>query len=108
MKKTKQKEQKYKNTNKMSDVRIMNKIILQIYNTLHILWSSKVKFVSVVGMPLLWVQLWSFHSSRFYCLLWEFKKKKKEEEGRKDIKGQKEGIEQERRKERKKLLKGKK
>ena len=108
MKKTKQKEQKYKNTNKMSDVRIMNKIILQIYNNLHILWSSKVKFVSVVGMPLLWVQLWSFHSSRFYCLLWEFKKKKKEEEGRKDIKGQKEGIEQERRKERKKLLKGKK
>ena len=92
----------------MSDVRIMNKIILQIYNNLHILWSSKVKFVSVVGMPLLWVQLWSFHSSRFYCLLWEFKKKKKEEEGRKDIKGQKEGIEQERRKERKKLLKGKK
>ena len=31
-KKSKQKEEKYKNTNKMSDVRIMKKIIMQIYN----------------------------------------------------------------------------
>ena len=47
MKKTKQKEERYKKTNKMSDVRIMKKIILQIYNILHVLWSSKVKFVSL-------------------------------------------------------------
>ena len=38
--------------------------------------------------------------------LWEFKKK--EEEGRRDIKGKGEGIEQERRKGRKKVLKEKK
>ena len=36
MKKTKQKEEKYKNTNKMSDVRIMIKIIIQIYNNLKV------------------------------------------------------------------------
>ena len=47
MKKTEQKEEKYKNTNKMSDVRIMKKIIIQIYNNLHVHWSSKVKFVSL-------------------------------------------------------------
>ena len=45
-KKTKQKEEKYKNTNKMKDVRVMKKII-QIYNNLQVLWSSKVKFVSL-------------------------------------------------------------
>ena len=53
-KKTKQKEEKYKNTNKMKDVRIMKKII-QIYNMLQVLWSSKVKFVSLsqlLGCPL--------------------------------------------------------
>ena len=32
-KKTKKKEEKYKNSTKMSDVRIMKKIIIQIYNT---------------------------------------------------------------------------
>ena len=47
MKKTKQKEERYKNTNKMSDVRIMKKMIMQIYNNLQVLWSSKVKFVSL-------------------------------------------------------------
>ena len=56
MKKTKQKEERYKNTNKMSDVRIMKKIIIiQIYNNLQVLWSSKVKFVSLsqlLGCPL--------------------------------------------------------
>ena len=55
MKKTKQKEEKYKNTNKMSDVRIMKIIIIQIYNNLQVLWSSKVKFVSLsqlLGCPL--------------------------------------------------------
>ena len=52
MKKTKQKEEKYKNTNKMSDVRIMKKI--QIYNNLPVLWSSEVIFVSLsqlLGCP---------------------------------------------------------
>ena len=55
MKKTRQKEEQYKNTNKMSDVRIMQKIIIQIYNNLQVLWSSKVKFVSLsqlLGCPL--------------------------------------------------------
>ena len=47
MKKTKHREERYKNTNKMSDVRIMKKIIIQIYNNLQVLWSSKVKFVSL-------------------------------------------------------------
>ena len=51
MKKTKKKDERYKNTDKMSDVRIMKKIIIQIYNNLQVLWSSKVKFVSAVGMP---------------------------------------------------------
>ena len=46
-KKTKQKEEKYKNTNKMKDVRIMKNIIIQIYNNLQVLWTSKVKFVSL-------------------------------------------------------------
>ena len=31
----------------MSDVRIMNKIIIQLYNNLQVLWSSKVKFVTL-------------------------------------------------------------
>ena len=31
----------------MSDVRIIKKIIIQIYNILQVLWSSKVKFVSL-------------------------------------------------------------
>ena len=44
---TKQQEEKYKNTNKMSDVIIMKKIIIQKYNNLQVLWSSKVKFVSL-------------------------------------------------------------
>ena len=52
---TKQQEEKYKNTNKMSDVIIMKKIIIQKYNNLQVLWSSKVKFVSLsqlLGCPL--------------------------------------------------------
>ena len=39
----------------MKDVRIMKKIIIQIYNTLQVLWGSKVKFVSLfqlLGCPL--------------------------------------------------------
>ena len=54
-KKSKQKEEKYKNTNKMSDVRIMKNIIIQIYNNLQVPWSRKVKFVSLshlLGCPL--------------------------------------------------------
>ena len=48
--------------------------------------------------------------SQFQVLLshlWEFEKKKRKKEGR-DIKGKKEGIEQESRKERKKVLKDRK
>ena len=54
MKKSKQKEERYKYPNKMSDVRIMKKTIIQIYNNLQVLWSSKVKFVSLsqlLGCP---------------------------------------------------------
>ena len=58
-------------------------------------------------MPPLWVQLWSFQSSRFYCLTCGDLKKKKTE-GRRDKKGEKEGVEQERRKERRKVLKERK
>ena len=57
-------------------------------------------------MPPLWVQLWSFRDSRFYCLTCGDLKKKTE--GRRDIKGEKEIVEQERRKERKKVLKERK
>ena len=54
MNKTKHIEEKYKNTNRMSDVRIKKKIITQIYNNLQVLWSRKVKFVSLsqlLGCP---------------------------------------------------------
>ena len=49
--------------------------------------------------------------SQFLVLLshlWGFKKKQKKMEGRRDIKGEKEGVQQERRKERKKVLKERK
>ena len=39
----------------MNDVRLMKKIIIQIYNILQVLWSGKVKFVSLsqlLGCPL--------------------------------------------------------
>ena len=110
VKKTKQKEEKYKNTNKMSDVRIMKNIIIHIYNNLQVLWSSRVKFVSLsqlLGCPLFGCNSGVFAVPDFIVSpVWIKKKKKKE--GRRDIKGNKEGIEQERRKERKKVLKGKK
>ena len=41
--------------NKIKDVRIKKKIIIQISNNLQVLWSSKVKFVSLsqlLGWPL--------------------------------------------------------
>ena len=63
--------------------------------------------LSAVGMSPLCVQLQSFHGSRFYSLTCGDLKKKKKTEGRRDIKGEKEG-EQESRKERKKVLKERK
>ena len=114
VKKTRQKEEKYKITNKMKDVRIMKKI--QIYNNLQVLWSSKVKFVSLsqlLGCPLFGSNSGLF-SSRFYCLTCGNLKKKKRRKGE-EIKRErkKEGIKQERRKEkegvkRKKVIKKKK
>ena len=102
MKKTKQKE-KYKNTNKRSDVRIMKKII-QMYNKLQFLWSSKVKFVSLsqlLGCPLFGSNSGLFTVPGFIVT---FVGIKKNMEGRRDIKEEKEGVELERRKERKKVL----
>ena len=55
MKKTEHKEEEYKNTNTMSDERIMKKVIIKIYNNLQVLWSSKVNSVSLsqlLGCPL--------------------------------------------------------
>ena len=79
MKNAKQKEEKYKNTNKMSVVRIMTKIIIQMYNNLQVLWSSKVKFVSlsqVLGCPLCGSNPGLF--SRFYCVTCGDEKKRKD------------------------------
>ena len=47
MKKTEHKEEEYKNTNTMSDERIMKKFIIKIYNNLQVLWSNKVNFASL-------------------------------------------------------------
>ena len=82
MKKTKHREEKYKNTNKMSDVRIMKKIIIiQIYSILQVLWSSKVKFVSAVGMPFFGSNSGLFTVPGFIVsLVGIFKKKRKKEE----------------------------
>ena len=95
----------------MSDVRIMNKIIIQIYSNLQVLWISKVKFVSLSQLfrrPSLGPTLVFSQFQVLLSHLWELKgKKKMKKEGRRDIKGKKEGIEQERRKERKKVLKEK-
>ena len=104
VKKTKQKEEKYKNTNIMSDVRIMKKIIIQIYNNLQVLWSSQVKFVSLpqlLGGPPFGSNSGLFTVAGFIVSLVGIKKKM---EGRRDIKGEKEGVEQERRKERRKKV----
>ena len=93
----------------MSDVRIMKKIITQIYNNLQVLWSSKVKFVSLsqlLGCPLFGSNSGLFTVPGFIVSLVGIKKKKME--GKRDIKGEKEGVEQERRKERKKVLKERK
>ena len=62
----------------MSDVRIMKKII-QIYNILQVLWSSKVKFVSLsqlLGSPLIGSNFGLFTVPGFIVsLVWIFKKK---------------------------------
>ena len=87
----------------MSDVRIMKNII-QIYNNLQVLWSSKVKFVSLaqlLGWPLFGLSLVFSQLQVLLSHLWELKKKKLEL--RRDIKGEKE-VEQESRNERKKVL----
>ena len=77
---------------------------------MQVLWNSKVKFVSLsqlLGWPPLWDQLLSFQFQVLLSHLWEFKNFLTKE-GRRDIKGKKEGIKQERRKQRKKVLKEKK
>ena len=79
----------------MGDVRIRKKIIIQIYNILQVLWSSKVKFVSLsqlLGCPLFWSNSGLFTVPGFIVSLVVIKKKKME--GRRDIKGEKEGVEQ--------------
>ena len=66
------------------------------------------KFVSLshlLGCPLVGSNSGLFTVPDFIVSLVEIKKKKTE--GRRDIKGEKEGVEQERRKERKKVLKEK-
>ena len=106
---TKQKEERYKDTNKMSDVVMMKKIIIQINHNLQILWSSKLKFVSLsqlLGRPLFGCNSGLFTFPGFIVTLVRIKKKKKKK-GRRDIKGKKEGIKQERRKERNEVLKEK-
>ena len=78
----------------MSDVRIMKIIIIQIYNNLQVLWSSKVKFVSLsqlLGCPLFGSNSGLFTVPGFIVSLVGIKKKKKKKkEGRRDIKGKKE------------------
>ena len=82
-KKTNQKEEKYKNTSKMSDVGIMKRIIIQVYNNLQVLWSSKVKFVSLsqlLGCPLFGSNFVFFTVPGFIVSLLGLKKRQKEEE----------------------------
>ena len=82
MKKTKQIKEKYKNTNKMSDARIMKKII-QIYKNLQVPWSSKVKFVSLsqlLGCPLFGSNSVLFTVPRFIVSLVGIKGKRWKEE----------------------------
>ena len=67
----------------MSDVRKMRKIVTQIYNNLQVLWSSKVKFVSLsqlLGCPLFGSNFGLFTVADFIVSPVGIKKKKKEEE----------------------------
>ena len=78
----KQKEERYKNTNEMSNVGIMKKI-LQIYNIMQVLWSSKVKFVSLsqlLGCPLFGSNFHLFTVPGFIVSLVGIKKKRWKEE----------------------------
>ena len=80
----------------MRDVRIVEKIIIQICNNLQVLWSSKVIFVSLsqlLGCPLFGSNSGVFTVPGFIVPLVRIKKKKKKK-GRRDIKGKKEGIKQ--------------
>ena len=80
-----------------------------MYNILQVLCSSKVKSVSLsqlLGCPLFWTNSFLFTVPGFTVSLVGIKKEKME--GRRDTKGEKEGVEQERRKERKKVLKERK
>ena len=75
----KQKEERYKNNNEMSNVGIMKKI-LQIYNIMQVLWSSKVKFVSLsqlLGCPLFGSNFCLFTVPGFIVSLVGIKKKKR-------------------------------
>ena len=70
----------------MSDVRIMGKIIIQIYSNLQVLWSSKVKFVSLsqlLGCSLFGSNFGLFTVPGFIVSLVGIEKKKKD--GRKKI-----------------------
>ena len=67
----------------MSDVRIMKKIIIQIYNNLQVLWSSKVEFVSLsqlLGCPLFGSNYGLFTAPGFIVSLVGIKKKKNKRE----------------------------
>ena len=69
------------------------------------------KFVSLsqlLGCPLFGSKFGLFRVPGFIVSLVGFKKKKEKMEGRRVIKGEKEGVEQERRKERKNVLKERK
>ena len=63
----------------MKDVRIMKKIIVQIYNNLQVFWSSKVEFVSLsqlLGCPLFGSNSGLFTVPGFIVSLVGVKKKK--------------------------------
>ena len=68
----------------MSDVRIMRNIIIQIDNILQVLWSSKVKFVSLsqlLGCPLFGSNFGLFTVPGFIVsLVGIYKKKKRHKE----------------------------
>ena len=64
----------------MSDVRIMNKIIIQLYNNLLVLWSSKLKIVSLsllLGCPLFGSNSGLFTVPGFIVSLVGIKKRKR-------------------------------
>ena len=63
----------------MKDVRIMKEIIMEIYNNLQVLWSSKVKFVSLsqlLGCPLFGSNSGLFTVAGFTVSLVGIKKKR--------------------------------